>query len=216
MSDPSASSNVRRIASILHKYLQSQNTHATSGNALDKRETSSPKPDVSPPVGRRLVESPALSSEEKGAESFAVHRPLNQLTAVTTRVEEAEVHKWKDIRSKGKSPERVAKVEAEVRAEVLALESALQDQRTLRSEVQQFAHLMESTLRANESKGTWKGCDLLWLLERLEEEVSEVKRAITEHEVGLHIACEAADVANFAMMIADVSGGLETWTQGHK
>lgn len=89
-----------------------------------------------------------------------------------------------------------------------------------RPEVRAFADLMEQTLRKNDHKGTWKGEARLWLLSRLREEVQELEEAISyaqsydTSDRGARInpwgavGREAADVANFAMMIADVCGAL--------
>lgn len=85
-----------------------------------------------------------------------------------------------------------------------------------RPEVMAFADLMEAQLRANDHKGGWKGCDPHWLHDRLLEEAAELQDAGRWKSDGLGVqgcyaravAREAADVANFAMMIADVCGGL--------
>lgn len=74
----------------------------------------------------------------------------------------------------------------------------------LRPEVARFAQLMERRLRANDHKGGWRGDTPHALLRRLREETDELYLAITAEDVGN----EAADVANFAMMIADVCGAL--------
>ncbi len=73
----------------------------------------------------------------------------------------------------------------------------------VRSAVRAFAHAMETTLRKHDHKGGWNECDPLWLLGRLEEEVRELKRAVGEKSAEA-ILSEATDVANFAMMVADV------------
>lgn len=76
----------------------------------------------------------------------------------------------------------------------------------LRPEVGAFADLMEGELRKHDNRPGWKECDPEWLMARLKEEAAELARAILSHEES--IPAEAADVANFAMMIADVEGGL--------
>ncbi|MGE7271378.1 hypothetical protein ACQKK5_07950 [Brevibacillus panacihumi] len=70
----------------------------------------------------------------------------------------------------------------------------------IRSEVTWFAEEMEKKLRENDHKGGWEDCDILWLYGRLLEEVDELAAA-----EGDDIVREAADVANFAMMIAHLS-----------
>lgn len=93
-----------------------------------------------------------------------------------------------------------------------------------RPEVRAFADLMEATLRRNDHKGGWKTCKRAWLWERCREELTELLDAMDRqqaydtsdrgarlgpaHFAGV-IGREAADVANFAMMIADVSGALQ-------
>ena len=92
-----------------------------------------------------------------------------------------------------------------------------------RAEVREFARHMEAKLRENDHKGGWNDCERGWLLRRLGQEVGELRRALRANEQRLQraawtdigrdasrrrIAREAADVANFAMMIADASGAL--------
>ena len=92
--------------------------------------------------------------------------------------------------------------------------------------VNAFADEMEAKLAANRHKGDrdgWARMRLDWLLKRLREEVDELERALPRratvrgiddpsYEGGgspRQIAEECADVANFAMMIADRVGGLK-------
>lgn len=91
-----------------------------------------------------------------------------------------------------------------------------------RPEVVAFADLMEAKLRENDHKGGWKTEDAEDLFGRLGAECVELSEAIGLWRIqddwrsaALHLpACrknvarEAADVANFAMMIADVCGAL--------
>lgn len=55
----------------------------------------------------------------------------------------------------------------------------------------------------NLAKPHWRYSDLIYLLDRLEEEVGELKSAINRDDARAEVRREAADVANFAMMIAD-------------
>ena len=73
-----------------------------------------------------------------------------------------------------------------------------------------FWSLMEQKLRENEHKGGWAGDSPISLWKRLREEANELMAEIVAgSEIDpQEIAREAADVANFAMMIADVCGGL--------
>jgi len=88
--------------------------------------------------------------------------------------------------------------------------------RYLRPEVLAFAHLMEQQLRANDHKGGWDEDHPRALLSRLREETDELDAEVPVRYVDVIGACreriakEAADVANFAMMIADVCGALST------
>lgn len=83
----------------------------------------------------------------------------------------------------------------------------------LRPEVQRFAELMEQVLRENDHKGGWKGMTKDELLYRLGGETQELDWELAVTPDGFpggpqKIAKEAADVANFAMFIADNFGGL--------
>lgn len=77
-----------------------------------------------------------------------------------------------------------------------------------RKEVELFADAMERKLLLNDHKSGWKHESVMFLLPRLRQELRELTRAVgegTEEDV----LSEAADVANFAMMVADVCGGLK-------
>jgi len=77
----------------------------------------------------------------------------------------------------------------------------------VRPELRQFALRMEERLRANDHKSHWANSTEDMLFVRLEEELEELRGAVA---VGMKDAVihEAADVANFAMMLADNSGRL--------
>jgi len=79
----------------------------------------------------------------------------------------------------------------------------------LRSEVLAFACLMERQLRANDHKPGWKNDSPYALHHRLEQESKELWHAFAQ---GGDIGVEAADVANFGMMVADVCGALSALT----
>jgi len=76
--------------------------------------------------------------------------------------------------------------------------------RPTREPVEWFSIRMEAKLRANDHKGGWRGMGHHDLLELLDREFEELTEAI---EVGsaAGIIDEAVDVANFAMMIADIT-----------
>ncbi len=98
----------------------------------------------------------------------------------------------------------------------------------VRAEVKAFARLMEAKLRANEHKGSWKQEMPVYLIHRLQEEVMELASigegtldaCVLRHNERPHdplhrtipsisVGYEAADVGNFAMMLADVCGALK-------
>jgi NTP pyrophosphatase (non-canonical NTP hydrolase) len=70
------------------------------------------------------------------------------------------------------------------------------------SAVQSFGLAMVNKLDANAHKEHWSCATSLYLLERLREEVLELATALDGGD-NTSIRDEAADVANFAMMIAD-------------
>ena len=66
-----------------------------------------------------------------------------------------------------------------------------------------FAAEMRMKLYENRHKGGWRDCTTAYLLRRLLEEVGELVEAQAD---GRQISAEeAADVANFCMMLADPS-----------
>jgi NTP pyrophosphatase (non-canonical NTP hydrolase) len=80
-----------------------------------------------------------------------------------------------------------------------------------RAEVAAFAGLMEDRLRRHDDRRGargWRVESRHFLFGRLREEVEELRGAVVPDA----IAEEAADVANYAMMIADVAGGLSDRT----
>lgn len=83
--------------------------------------------------------------------------------------------------------------------------------------VNAFADEMEAKLEQNRHKGDregWSSDAPLELMRRLKEEARELEaalrwpRALPSDADKQRIREEAADVANFAMMIADVAGGM--------
>ena len=78
----------------------------------------------------------------------------------------------------------------------------------MRASVRRFAREMEERLLDNDDKGGWDDCPPRWLLTRLREETKELAAAIREKNADA-IQEEAADVANFAMMIFDRAGRNE-------
>lgn len=85
----------------------------------------------------------------------------------------------------------------------------------LRPAVKWFAEQMELRLRRNDHKGGWSNCTHSYLKRRLRNEVSELEHELTLVENNEMVIHEAADVANFAMMIADIAGPLIGDSQPH-
>jgi NTP pyrophosphatase (non-canonical NTP hydrolase) len=81
----------------------------------------------------------------------------------------------------------------------------------LRPEVERFAMGMERKLRQNDFKGGWKQMTVDEMLERLDEEVEELKKALhpMRKENPQRVFKEAVDVANFCLFIADNAGALK-------
>lgn len=73
----------------------------------------------------------------------------------------------------------------------------------MRNEVRWFARGMERELQKNDHKGGWEYCKPSWLLRRLRAETNELERAVKGKKDWETVLSEAADIANFAMMIAD-------------
>lgn len=73
--------------------------------------------------------------------------------------------------------------------------------------VLRFAVEMEMRLRENDWNGGWDDCNTDWLYAQLLKECTElhdaVSKTIYQPNRITQIGIEAADVANFAMMIAD-------------
>jgi len=85
-----------------------------------------------------------------------------------------------------------------------------------RSAVLALAFRMEDKLQRHDGRrgaDGWKDDDPLALMRRLDEEVAELRSAVVAGDIAGEwdrdaVANEAADVANFAMFVADVIGGL--------
>lgn len=72
----------------------------------------------------------------------------------------------------------------------------------IRPAVLWFAEQMEAKLRENDHKGGWDACDIRYLRDRLREECVELEMSL-DASTNANSIREAADVGNFAMMIAD-------------
>lgn len=73
----------------------------------------------------------------------------------------------------------------------------------MREQVKWFAEKMEHTLKRNDRKGGWNDCQWEYLVDRLLGEFHELRASLEAGDNPEDIIHEAADVANFAMMIAD-------------
>jgi NTP pyrophosphatase (non-canonical NTP hydrolase) len=75
--------------------------------------------------------------------------------------------------------------------------------------VEHFGMSMVRKLDKNALKGHWRdGVSVHYLLTRLEEEVKELRAAVTDGTPS-RILDEASDVANFAMFVADIYSNRE-------
>ena len=96
--------------------------------------------------------------------------------------------------------EHMEKFQSMHRAKIAELEQQL----AVRPEVRWFALQMEKQLKANDHKPGWRDDDFEYLMQRLSEEVNELGQAHgNDITAAVEIIREAADVANFAMMVAD-------------
>lgn len=92
-----------------------------------------------------------------------------------------------------------------------AREEALQLAPLLSLPVLRFALAMQERLDANAHKPGWRDDTPEALLRRLHEETAELNRALGGDASYPSIRREAADVGNFAMMLADNFGDLDTF-----
>ena len=71
-------------------------------------------------------------------------------------------------------------------------------------DLQRFFDAMIYKLRRNASKGRWENFPIEAAFQRLDEERQELDVAIATHSTS-EVLMEAADVANFALIIANIS-----------
>lgn len=74
----------------------------------------------------------------------------------------------------------------------------------IENSVNWFSHLMKGELLKHLDRPGWKRESIAYLLKRLGEEVAELCDAIETNQPKEVVEKEAADVANFSMMIADI------------
>jgi hypothetical protein len=75
----------------------------------------------------------------------------------------------------------------------------------LRESVQWFATVMEVVLRENDHKGGWENDQFQYFVDRMKEEMGEIELAMagTCQSDLMDVVNECADLANFAMMLAE-------------
>jgi NTP pyrophosphatase (non-canonical NTP hydrolase) len=70
--------------------------------------------------------------------------------------------------------------------------------------VEELAVVMRQKLAENRRKPHWRQADLGYLTRRIYDEARELSRAIKRGATPAEVRREAADVANFAAMVADL------------
>lgn len=115
---------------------------------------------------------------------------------------------------------------SELEAELVRMQKIIQGEpeMVLRPEVRAFADAMERKLQQNDHKGGWGNMPSSWLFRRLRAEMEELEAvrktyidAIEMREPNKDLSTlreailsECADVANFAMMIADICKTIDS------
>jgi hypothetical protein len=81
----------------------------------------------------------------------------------------------------------------------------------LRDEVIVFAFMMEEKLKKNDHKGGWHNVPTGQLWHRMHAETGEMDEALVNRATDdvMPVFREAADIANYAMMISDNMGALD-------
>lgn len=76
----------------------------------------------------------------------------------------------------------------------------------LREEVRKFAEGMEQKLRANDHKPGWQNDNIDDLMDRISEELMELKIALLQIKDNNYSDAikETYDIGNFAMMVCDI------------
>lgn len=75
----------------------------------------------------------------------------------------------------------------------------------IRDDVRRFVDAMVFKLNKNAHKGRWSDLDLKASFERLTDEVKELHDAIYKGGNTMEIVLEAADVANFALILSNIA-----------
>jgi len=76
-----------------------------------------------------------------------------------------------------------------------------------RRKVMEFAHDMEKQLRVNDHNGGWSETSHFYLLGRIHNNLHVLERELRKEEQDKHeITILCTNIANYAMMIADIAG----------
>jgi hypothetical protein len=78
---------------------------------------------------------------------------------------------------------------------------------TIRPELAAFANVMETRLRENADRGDWRTLNFYYLVAALTANIGQLIRSYQVDKPDI-VLRSAADTANYAMMIADLYGGL--------
>ena len=70
-------------------------------------------------------------------------------------------------------------------------------------ELLRFACNMQQELDNNDNKCGWVHLSPKWIINRIRQETKELEKAIKNKATKRRIISECADIANFAMMLAD-------------
>jgi NTP pyrophosphatase (non-canonical NTP hydrolase) len=73
-----------------------------------------------------------------------------------------------------------------------------------RHDIRRMIDAMVYKLKVHHKKGRWEDSNIPEMIKRMEAEITELKEAIANGNL-LEIQMEAADVANFAMIIASIA-----------
>jgi hypothetical protein len=78
---------------------------------------------------------------------------------------------------------------------------------SIRPELVAFVRVMETRLKENANRGDWRALNFYYLVSSMASNVGQLVRAFQVDKTDAVLRA-AADTANYAMMIADLYGGL--------
>lgn len=73
----------------------------------------------------------------------------------------------------------------------------------IRESLDDFQMMMAAQLLLNQGKGGWSGCSIYFLYQELWKNAVNLDKAIEAQKPAVHVQQKAANVANFAMMLAE-------------